>query len=209
MTKLLAMAAALIASAALAAAGSASAAVYAFNFEGQSTAPAGAYNPNAYGDVVVNGLFTVVGDLTPGGSPLAITHVSGSVSGGSSSIVDGPITGLSSYAGSDNLLYASGINTGNYYSFAGVSFTVNNGTQSADYNLFGNYNSTVNLLVSTIDSTGYPQNGTPALVPSFQQPVTNSVTPVPEPATWALMALGLGLIGGALRARRSAAPAAA
>ena len=35
---------------------------------------------------------------------------------------------------------------------------------------------------------------------------TNAVNPVPEPATWAMMLVGFGAVGGALRSRRKATP---
>ena len=39
--------------------------------------------------------------------------------------------------------------------------------------------------------------------------VLGSITAVPEPATWAMSILGLGLVGAAARQRRSARPVAA
>ncbi len=51
-------------------------------------------------------------------------------------------------------------------------------------------------------------HGTPTGVPPFSLLDGVSGTAVPEPATWALMFGGLGLVGGALRSRRHAAVAA-
>ena len=182
--------------AALGMAAPASATVYFFHFQGD---PSNA----SYGNVVIDGLFTTAGPVSAG--PSAITAISGSVSGGSGSVVDGQITNLSPYASSDNRLY--NIGTTHDYSFGGVSFTATNSTQSADYNLFDQNGATF-LLISTIDSTGYAASSTPAApVPVSSQgaPPTAVVGPqsaVPEPTSWALMLAGFGFAGGALRQMR-------
>ena len=51
-----------------------------------------------------------------------------------------------------------------------------------------------------------PPPGDSAVEPAADsaRPAPIAVTAVPEPATWALMILGFGLSGGALRARRPA-----
>jgi hypothetical protein len=40
-------------------------------------------------------------------------------------------------------------------------------------------------------------------------PVLASVAPIPEPATWAMMLVGIGVVGGMMRSRRKLAPAVA
>lgn len=168
----------------------AQAATYEFFFQGPSS--------SAYGDVVIDGTFTTATPLTAGGGSVFLTGISGTVSGGSSSIVDGAIVGLSPYADADNELYATGTNTGAPYSFGGVSFTVTTSTRTADYNLFG-WNGVTNLLVSTIDPVGEPQNSTPAALPFSPGSITASVSAAPEPATWAMMLIGVGGLGAVLR----------
>ena len=171
---------------------SASATTYFFHFQGDPT--------NAtYGDVVIDGHFILTGN-----APGPIQTVTGTVSGGNSAnVVDGPITSLSPYASSDNILYAYG--TFGDYSFGGVSFnvseTTNHVTKTAAYNLY-DWNGGTYLLVSTVDATGYPQFGTisaPPPPPGGNTPPPAQVGVVPEPATWALMLTGFGLLGGALR----------
>jgi len=160
---------------------------YVFTFQNDSSSA----NYSTYGNVHIDGLFTVGGAL-----PSLITGISGAVSGGS--VLDGTIIGLSPYAGSDNILYGTGP-TGNY-SFGGVSFTVQNGAQTADYNLF-DWNGSTFLIFSQADSVGYPQSGTQtgSLEPSI---TPNLVTPVPEPATWAMLLMGFFGVGFTVRGSR-------
>lgn len=171
-------------------ASSASAATYMFHFVGDPT------NPD-YGNVVINGEFVTSGSLLPS----SITSISGTVSFGSGDLLDGTITGLSPYADADNVLYNVG--TANDYSFGGVSFTVlgTDNTTTADYNLYV-WNNATYLLVSTVDSVGYPQNGTPAASgPDFVERSSAFVSAVPESATWLLLLLGFGAAGVAMRRR--------
>jgi hypothetical protein len=198
MTKLQMITAPLCAAAFFGMASSASAATYLFSFQGPSS--------SQYGDIVVSGEFTTSKALEVGGGPVPITGVSGTVTNGVSPVVDGTIGPLVGYAHADNELYSTGINSGDFYSFGGVSFSVTgtiagtNTGATAYYNLFG-WNGVTNLLVSTIDPVGYPGNGTPATVPVGNE-ITSSVAAVPEPATWAMMLLGVGMIGAGLRMAR-------
>lgn len=178
----------------------ASATTYFFHFQGDATNP-------TYGDVVIDGHYTLAGSV-----PGPIQTVTGTVSGGNpANVVDGSITSLSPYAASDNILYASG--TFGDYSFGGVSFnvtgTLGGAPATAAYNLY-DWNGGTYLLVSTVDATGYPQNGTISATASQGGTPPAQVGVVPEPASWALMISGFGLLGGALRVagrRRIAASA--
>ncbi|MDP1025683.1 choice-of-anchor K domain-containing protein [Sphingomonas sp. KR1UV-12] len=68
--------------------------------------------------------------------------------------------------------------------------------QSASFNLFGTLNSPLTLTSIVLASD--PSTGFVASAPPF----TGSVTPVPEPASWALMLCGFAMVGGAARYRR-------
>jgi hypothetical protein len=178
------------AAALLGAAGSASAATYAFSFADGANSAYESY----YGDIVVSGQFTAAGLGDP------ITAITGAVQivtpGWGDAVVAGAITGLSSYAGADNILY--GVGTEATYSLQGVSFEVAHNGQVADYKLYWWNNSTY-LVTSLADAVGNVWCGTNAGV--VDGIPTASVTPVPEPATWAFTILGLGLVGLALRAQ--------
>jgi hypothetical protein len=96
------------------------------------------------------------------------------------------ITGLSSYAGSDQILYPIVYPTSAGVDLAGISFSTLGGP---DFNLYA-YQGGTWLLNSTVDWIGYPQNGNP--LTSF------SVSTVPEVSTWVMMLAGfagLGFVG--------------
>ena len=99
---------------------------------------------------------------------------------------DAKVTGLSSYAGSDNILYA----TDPHVSYGGVSVA----TLKDTYNF-----ADVGELIVTKASVN-PGGGAQDLVP-----VTGSIVAVPEPATWAMMLVGFGGLGAAMRSRRNGA----
>lgn len=85
----------------------------------------------------------------------------------------------------------------------GLSGTVSHSTAtptSLNWQIFsGNFVATGPNILSFTNLTGGPNEG--ILLDAV------SVTPVPEPATWAMMLLGFGAIGFAARRRRSLAPA--
>ena len=136
-------------------------------------APAG-----TYALVTGNGSFSVNALVTTNASGHA-TGISGFVNGSD------PITGLSTYAGADNNLYA----TLAWVTFGGLSFST---TSLGDFNFYNSGSGYYGLLSSRTDINGYP-DGVVA---------TAHVAPVPEPATWALMLLGIGAIGFQMRGNR-------
>lgn len=71
------------------------------------------------------------------------------------------------------------------------------GPEPGDYGLQFSANGTQYVGTATVDETG-----------NHISEITYDVASVPEPATWAMMVLGLGLAGGAMRrSRRQAQPA--
>ncbi len=119
------------------------------------------------------------------GNPDQITGISGTFDGS-------VITGLSSYAGADNLLYVSGPA---YADFSGISFSVANGNS---YNWANFPVTTGNFLASS--------NIDPGGVGCCQSEFTQvSVSAVPEPSTWAMMILGFFGIGFMAYRRKSSA----
>lgn len=93
------------------------------------------------------------------------------------------ITGFSNWGGADNILYTTGAPVSN----AGISFSTAGGP---DWNL---YASPQGALIA-VPSSGH--------VYSY---ITMSVTAVPEPETYAMLLLGLGVIGAIGRRRGRAA----
>lgn len=126
------------------------------------------------------------GVITTGdaGSPFTITAISGTANGEA-------ITGLSTYAGADNLLYFP---TEPFVDFSGIAFS----TATKDWGL--GYTGSAYGIVNSVDNPGGSCCGV--------TPLAFSVTAAPEPATWAMMMLGFGGLGASLRSRRKAAAAA-
>jgi hypothetical protein len=117
------------------------------------------------------------------GSPYTIMGIAGTANG---SI----ITGLSPYAAATNLLYVPG-----NADFGGISFHTSAGI---DWNLFSNFGD-MQALRSDTNPGGFAPG------PS----ISMSVTPIPEPETYAMLLAGLGLLGFAARRRRQKEAAAA
>ena len=121
-----------------------------------------------------SGVFST-GDV---GSPFTMSGISGTADGYT-------ISGLSGYAGADNLLYFPGEP---FVDFGGISFSTSGGP---DFNLglqnpSGPFQYVFND--SSLNPIGYPN------VPGSTD-ITLTVSAVPEPATWALMLIGFAGIG--------------
>lgn len=128
--------------------------------------------------------FTLGGDLSGSGSLLADANGDGSftVTDASGTIDGNAITGVyapGAFLSNDNRLAPS---SNPAVTFAGISFMTGNG----GYNLYGNAN-------------GY---GVGALPESLYAVTFDLTSAVPEPATWAMMLIGFGMVAGAARGRR-------
>lgn len=168
--------AAALAASALAIAGPASAAQYAFSFTTNQIL----FGSNQSG----SGTFTVSDTLST--SPLGImgyqvTAISGMLNGSA-------INGLSGFQGSDNYFYK----TGSFVDGSGIGFTTVGGTSASLY--FASVAQRYQLTTTSPFSSGYV-TASATLLPGA----------VPEPATWAMMLVGFGSIGVAIRRRRPAA----
>jgi hypothetical protein len=113
------------------------------------------------------------------------------------------IIGLSNYASADNTLYKNpfGQTDPAYFnelqnlSFAGVSLL----TRVETFNFYGKDSLTQNVIKASIAPDGSAGTG---LIVGFYPDRIVSVGGVPEPASWALMIVGFGMVGLASRRRR-------
>ena len=134
----------------------------------------------------IGGGSTAIGTLTvadpinnPGGS--LITAITGTYNG----LAIGGLLGVNGFASNDNLLFVgqSPLLTGGGFSFNGAFGNRNIYWNGNNYRDFGQADVTFSISAITAG--------------------------VPEPATWALMLIGFGAMGVALRRRRAAVPAIA
>lgn len=166
------MLATLLAISTLGAATPAAAAQYVFSFSTNQALFGGAQTGS--------GVLTTSDVLTT--SPLnmmgyAVTSISGTLNGSA-------INGLSGFQGSNNFYYTSG----NFVDGSGIGFTTVAGTSASLY--FASAVQRFQLTTVSPFSTGYV-TATSSLVAA-----------VPEAATWAMMLIGFGMTGAALRYRR-------
>jgi len=128
----------------------------------------------------------------------AVTSITGAVYDSDVGVGGFDITGLSSYAGADNLLYPT---AAPYVDFGGVSFTTNGG---GDYNFGLGGSGPLGLI---LNSSVFNPGGYPVSAPGSVD-ISLNVAAVPEPATWAMMLMGFAGLGAAVRSRRGQAVAA-
>jgi hypothetical protein len=119
--------------------------------------------------------FTTASPWTPAGT--AVTGASGKIDGSS-------ITGLSNYASADNILYAAAPPV----DYNGVSVST-----ALDTFNFANYFGSFVLTKASVNPNGYPQD---------LSAINGAIAGVPEPATWAMMLMGLSGFGALLRSSR-------
>jgi hypothetical protein len=195
MKRFLAMA---VGAAALALTGEAHAATFLLNYASQTGAPVSA-------DLTVT-----AADVENAAGGYDITGISGHVDADAvSGLIDNPGKPWASYSADgwfifDNVIWPTGAPV---LSNPGIFFR---GVSGDEYNLFSDNASTYELYRARA-GVGYVANSVGALTVSpsnhgFDQPGPNGG--VPEPAAWALMIIGLGGVGAALRRRRSPLAAA-
>jgi len=150
-------------------------------------AGAGSAQANVFDFTFTSGADSGTMDLTATlqGSAYAVTSITGSIDGST-------ITGLSSYGTADQLVFAAQP----YVDYGGIGFSASNGN---DYNLFSRLSDssfTYYLCSSNINPSCGGADGAVATMSA------SGGTSVPEPATWAMMLIGMAGLGGAMRSRR-------
>ncbi len=115
-----------------------------------------------------------------GETAVTITGITGTINGLA-------ITGLNGFVGSDNLYYLTGPS---FVDGSGLGFTASDGTQTS---LFFQ-SSAASYRITTLTG-GFASGSVTAS--------SSAVAAVPETATWGMMILGFGMIGGAVRSRKT------
>jgi hypothetical protein len=149
--------------------------------------------------VAVNGSGILT--TTDAGSPFTVTGATGTITDTSGTFT---ITGLSFYAGADNLLFSPPSAGTWYVDFGGVSFTTSGGP---DFNIGGggDYAPQHNLLNDSWQNpSGGANQGSPPGLTAGSYNIDLTVAQIPEPSTWAMLGLGFAALGlAALRHRKS------
>lgn len=128
---------------------------------------------------------TQTGLTTMNGSGLASTFTSNTIAGASAM--------MRSYYSATNADYSNGVSAGQTLLATGPSFTGPATYQANNlFNVTGPWSETVRYTLTFTGGNGSNFNG------------TANLAAVPEPATWGLMLLGFGAMGGMLRTRRRA-----
>lgn len=153
-------------------------------------APAGLYNLIFSGTDVLN---IVNGDLNlTVGAAGAITDITGTVNSQA-------VSGISPYGGADNILYA--LDGPSLVSFGGISFNSGEG----QFNVGNMFDGGGGLQYGIVSSGNNATASCCFLNDGVVAPITMHVAAVPEPATWAMMLLGFGGVGMAMRRQRKPA----
>jgi hypothetical protein len=148
--------------------------------------------------VAVSGVFQLDSTVNPDGSH-TLMGITGTQTLG---LVTDTITGLSTYAGADNELY-SGPPTASHdlVDFSGISWATG---VLGSFNWYFDPSSTGQFqLASSENPTGFPDGTHPIRSIYISPPMSSLPSGVPEPASWALMIVGIGGIGAMLRRRRT------
>lgn len=96
----------------------------------------------------------------------------------------------------DGVTFSTTLNQGGLFlGFLDAATNFNNRIQLFGPQLFSGTTASPQFLTGTFLLSDIPPNGA-ALQPNYRVTVTNAV---PEPATWAMMIAGFGLVGGAMR----------
>lgn len=133
--------------------------------------------------------------LLGGTSPYKVASVTGSVEVGSTVYT---ITGLTTYAGDDQLVSPSPSSTVGYVDFPGLSFETSGGFA---VNLFAFNPTSYGVLLSDQDANGDPFTG-----PYYKVTVADPPA-APELSTWAMLGLGFASLAVVAASRRKTATA--